>query len=102
MNMFKAEYSKLKNNIDSYYDIDSAKNALYTDVINTIEILLRNGYIVSICETRDELIVLNYEYDNNLFNNDLSTKNPYWITKTEYNDILQRREEKREFQLKLP
>ena len=92
----------LEFNIDSYYDIDSAKNALYTDVINTIEILLRNGYIVSIHETRDELIVLNYEYDNNLFNNDLSTKNPYWITKTEYNDILQRREEKREFQLKLP
>lgn len=92
----------LEFNLDSYYDIDSAKNALYTDVINTIEILLRNGYIVSIRETRDELIVLNYEYDNNLFNNDLSTKNPYWITKTEYNDILQRREEKREFQLKLP
>ncbi len=92
--------------IDNYTNDNTSLNEsrllMINDVIFFINTLLNNKYIVVIKENQDDLITVEYEYSNYHYENQIDTKNPYWITKSDYYTILSNKKMEKEFYNKLP
>ena len=80
--------------------VGEARRCMYDDILKQIKILLKNRCIAVIKELDDDLISIEYN-----FNNDIVTENsvnPYWLKEEEYNSIINKEKEIEDFYNKLP
>lgn len=92
----------IDNYVDDNTSLNGARLLMINDVIFFINTLLNNKYIAVIKENQDDLITVEYEYSNYHYENQIDTKNPYWITKSDYYTILSNKKMEKEFYNKLP
>lgn len=87
----------IENYLNDNISFDEARELMNKDISSIVSILLKNKYILVIKENNEDIITIEFEYSNYHYNNQQDTKNPYWITRPEFNFI-----ESKEFWKRLP
>lgn len=91
----------IKNYIDDCIDEDMARILMWEDILDQMKSLLKNHYIAVLKDLDKDLVVIEFNPDNNHFEgNDIV--NPYWMPKSEYSNWVAAALEKEDFYRKLP
>ena len=93
-------YFEILNYEKRYGQKDMAREYMYYDIHDTLDMLLQNKYIVVVKEMDEDLVVIEYNFNNDYIKSD--AVNPYWLTEKEYNRIHLQKERLQEFFKKLP
>ena len=90
--------------VDSYLDeetsLSAAQDLMYYDIGQFIRILTKNKYVVTVWRLDEDLIKLEFNFDNTQFKS--YAIYPIWVTKEEHNMIEEARKKEGERMLKLP
>lgn len=73
--------------INDNISFEEARNVMNNDIMNLLGSLLTNKYVIVVKQNYENIITVEFEYSNVHYSNQKDTKNPYWITKSEYNYI---------------
>ena len=80
----------VENYLSDNTSFEEARDMLNDDLIATINVLLKNKYIMAIRENCEGLVKIEFNYSNYHFDNENSHTNPYWITRSQYNSLLRK------------
>ena len=77
-----------------------AREYMYDDIHEFIEILLKNKYTIVVKELDKNLVVIEYNFNNDYIKTDAT--NPEWLTPEEHKYVTNHRKRREEFLRKLP
>lgn len=93
-------YFEVLNYEKKYNSRSMGRDYMYDDIHNTLDMLLQNKYLAVVKELDEDLVVIEYNFNNDYIKTD--APNPYWLLPVEYEKFCKQEERRKEFLRNLP
>ena len=93
-------YFEVLNYEKKYNSRSMGRDYMYDDIHDTLDMLLQNKYLAVVKELDEDLVVIEYNFNNDYIKTDAT--NPEWLTPEERTYVINHRKRKEEFLRKLP